>query len=59
MKHKLLAELSHNDLLSLVIEYDNYIYNNGEEWDRDRQPVSILEFYNNEFMEELQKWNLF
>ena len=51
MKHKLLAELSHNDLLSLVIEYDNYIYNNGEEWDRDRQPVSILEFYNNEFME--------
>lgn len=53
MSRRLLATLSHYELLLLVIEYDNYIYNNGEEWDRDRQPISILEFYNNEYWEDV------
>lgn len=46
------AELSRTELLHLINTYDRYIYNQGEQWGKDRQPICILEFYNNELQEE-------
>lgn len=36
------------DLTDLVEGYDRYIWNNGEPWDADRQPVCFLEWLDNE-----------
>lgn len=54
MKYEQLEKMSKYDLLLLTIAYDKYIYNNGDEWDRDRQPIGILEFYNNEYWEDIE-----
>ena len=43
--------LSKKELLQLIKAYDYYIYNDGEMWDNDRQPVGINEFYYNEYQE--------
>ena len=45
-------ELNKIELIDLLKSYDKYIYNDGEEWDRDRQPICIAEFYYNEQWEK-------
>lgn len=44
-------ELTRAELLQLIKAYDNYIYNGGEYWDADRQPVGVEEFFDNEYQE--------
>jgi hypothetical protein len=46
-----LLKLTKMELIALISAYDKYIYNDGEEWDKDRQPIGILEFYDNEYQE--------
>ena len=46
-------ELTKQELIYLLLSYDEYIYNYGEEWSQDRQPIGIDEFYNNEYQEKL------
>ena len=41
--------LTKSGLLELIQSYDEYIYNGGEPWDQDRQPVGIAEYYDNEY----------
>lgn len=53
MRYEQLAKMSQYDLYLLAIAYDKYIYNNGEMWDCDRQPIGVLEFYNNEYWEDI------
>ena len=48
-----LYQLSKKELIELLLAYDEYIYNDGEEWDSDRQPVCISEFYDNELWEKI------
>ena len=50
-------ELSKEELVLLLRKYNEYIYNGGEPWDADRQPVCIDEFYDNEMHEMLQELN--
>jgi len=46
-----ITKIKKEDLFDLITEYDNYVYNDGEPWDKDRQPVGIFEFHNNEYQE--------
>ena len=46
------TKLTKKELIALIQAYDEYIYNGGEPWDQDRQPVGIEEFYNNEYQIE-------
>jgi hypothetical protein len=46
------SKLTKRELIDLIEAYDEYIYNDGEEWGHDRQPVGIEEFYDNEYQEE-------
>jgi len=46
-----ITKISKEDLFDLMTEYDSYIYNDGEPWSPDRQPVGLFEFYNNEYQE--------
>lgn len=46
-----LNQLSKKELIELLLSYDEYIYNDGEQWDSDRQPICISEFYYNELWE--------
>lgn len=46
-----LLKMTKRQLIDLILAYDNYIYNDGEEFNKDRQPVGISEFYDNEFQE--------
>lgn len=39
------------ELIDLTTEYEKYIFNGGEPWDKDRQPISLEEFYYNEYSE--------
>ena len=44
-------KLTKKELIALLSAYDEYIYNGGEPWDKDRQPVCIEEFLDNEYEE--------
>lgn len=48
--NRLLFELGldRQDIIDLMEDYDNYIWNGGEPWDADRQPVCFLEWLDNE-----------
>jgi hypothetical protein len=41
--------LDREGIIYLIEGYDNYIWNDGELWDADRQPVSFLEWLDNEY----------
>ena len=43
--------ISKSEPINLIKTYDEYIYNDGEQWTEDRQPVGVEEFYNNEYQE--------
>ena len=42
-------KLTKKALVDLLLEYDKYILNYSEPWDKDRQPVCIEEFFANEY----------
>lgn len=46
-----LNELTKQELIKLMTAYDEYIYNDGDEWTKDRQPICLSEFYENEYNE--------
>lgn len=48
--------LNKKELIDLLIEYNKYICNDNEEWDSNRQPVCLTEFYFNEY-EEIRSIN--
>lgn len=54
MQTRLLFEmcLDREDIIDLIEGYDNYIWNEGEPWDADRQPVCFLEWLDNEHEQE-------
>jgi hypothetical protein len=52
-----LQKLSKDELISLLISYNNYIINFYEnlEYYNDSVPVCVMEFYDNEYQEEINE----
>jgi hypothetical protein len=47
-------KMTKNEIIFFIRTYDKYIYNDGEPWNEDRQPVCINEFFDNEYQEILK-----
>lgn len=40
------------ELITILIQYSDYVVNDGEDWDYNRQPVSLSEWLENEYTED-------
>lgn len=50
--HLYFRELTKKELLDLISSYNNYVMSYFEEHDMGQSPVSIYEYYDNEYQEK-------